>query len=167
MELAPCRERVTATSPRPAVYVPSSPITSVPSQHTYHINVCTHTHGLQLLDISELLRHPAPSRTSVDWLGARTNKLPHHTTSSLSWKQGKEGSRRCLIVPSEFSPTGREMEQTTPTTWPEDLRGRHGWVGLKTPASSTSHAQGYPMSGKRMVWVLCHCVVSLAIPLFP
>lgn len=41
------------------------------------------------------------------------------------------------------------------------------WMGRPEGASSTNHPQGYPMSGKRIVWIPCPCVISLATILVP
>lgn len=110
---APCGERVRARSPRPAIYAPAPPTTSsTPNTHT--TQTCTHIHSARSSRKSlSYWDTPAPSRTSVDWLEARPDQLPHHTAPPpYPGSRKGEGTGRCLRAPSELSPTRSEKGQT-------------------------------------------------------
>lgn len=84
---APCGERVTARSPRPAISTPAPPRAPAPPPACTPLSLYTQT-GLQLQEVPELLGHHPPSTTSVDWLGARPDPAaPPHSSPSLPCKQ--------------------------------------------------------------------------------
>ena len=145
-----------SSKPRASNLYPCSSQNPSPTPRTHttkhvHRQDCSSRKSLSYSDTTP------PSTTSVDWPGARPDPAaPPHGSPSLPWKQERRRPWRCLRA----QPQGRGGVGRAPTSRPEDLGG-----GMderpEDPSFQHPPPRGYPVSGKRMVWVLCPCVVSL------
>lgn len=125
-----------------------------PSTHTtkhVHRQACSSRKSLSYSDTT-----PPPR---LLWIGREPGltQPPHRTAPPPSPGSRKgEGPGDALgLSPRVGGGVGR-----TPTSWPEES-GRGMDERPEDPSFQHPPPRGYPVSGKRMVWVLCPCVVSL------